>query len=472
MNVPVSLWKEKTLLEKINREQYLLGIFLGILLVMVFYNFFIFIFIRDLSYLYYVLLLLTYMFLMISLTGTGFEFLFPYSPWWFSKSIPFFTSLMMVFIYLFTGAYLNISTLYNRINLFYKTGTGISLVLIPLSLVLPYHIIIQVATAFALVTIIIITLSVTMLLVKKYHPAKYFLLSFVSFAIGILLYIFKAFGVLPTMVLTEYGVYFGASAMVTLLSIGLADRINVMRNEKEAAQQTALQNLIRNDKLKDELLSNFSHELNTPVATILMNSEMLLDGDIGGELQQDCYAQLYTDALKLKSLIFNIMLVFKIDNQELTFHPVIFSLKELLQEIIKSLQGLYRGKKHTFEIPREDLQIRNDREKTEIILRELIKNAYIFSAPNGKTEVKINRQGQDLEVTIADNGIGVEEKMLSRLSEKFFRIDASISYKESGTGLGLYIADRLSRFLGGRVKLESNDKNGVTARFFLPQANE
>ena len=273
MQVPCTLWTPDSFSEKLNRENYILGIYYGIMLSLMIYNFFLMLRIKERCYGFYVLYIFFYIFTQLSLNGISFHFLWPQSPMWANKSVPFFISLSIFWILLFTLDFLKTKTFLPRAYPVILYGiSSASLVLMFLSLLAPYRVSILFAAGLMLVgcpTSIFVSIATIR---RGFRPGYYFFLAWSLFLVGIILSSIKNLGFLPFHFITEYGVQVGSAMEVILLSFGLADRIHRLRLEKEKTSRTLAK---RNADLKREILEK--HEMEQALRTAKEKLETMVD---------------------------------------------------------------------------------------------------------------------------------------------------------------------------------------------------
>lgn len=268
---------------KLNREQPVVWIYYGLMIIMVVYNLFIFISSRDKSYLFYGIFITSWILLQMCLNGYAFQYLWPDQVWWANNSLPFFINLAFVTLCPFAISYIGMRKKYRVFYLIILWG-----VVIPggamaiTSLFVPYSLAIRMSTGMAGIMTVVLFGSVIVMMIRKSREAMFMAIAFTGIFLGIILYVFKTFGVLPTNFITQWSIQIGSSLVVVLLSLGLADKINQMRRdlqvlleEQKASEKTAREradflegivqtvNVISGDFLKvshelDEISSTFS----------------------------------------------------------------------------------------------------------------------------------------------------------------------------------------------------------------------
>ena len=225
------------------------GIYMGIMLVMMLYNLFIFRIFRDKSYVLYSLYILLTMLTQTSLQGFTFQFLWPNSSFLAVYSPFLFPSLVSIFGLEFFKHFLRLK---ERFVLAYKMSF---IFLVPYSVSILLSFLGIYSISFMLMEVTSSIVSIFMLVVaykifkKGYSEARFFLVGWSIFLIGICVYVLKDFEIFPYNIFTRYTMHFGSAAEVILLSFALADKINILKIEKEQSQTTALLALKQNEKL-------------------------------------------------------------------------------------------------------------------------------------------------------------------------------------------------------------------------------
>jgi signal transduction histidine kinase len=250
--LPLSVWTQPRLDTNINHTDLILGIYMGILLAIFAYNLFIYVSTRDRVYRTYLLYLVGLSLAQIALAGYLYRFLWPNHPELNYYGITITTVLAGVFGILFAQDFLKIGHYLPRIN---KILNGIALLYI-LAAVLSLAR--QNTYAYTLLDLsgmlvgIFLLLSSALILAKGSRPAMFYLIAWGVFLIGLIILVLRNVGVLPYNDFTTYGSYVGSALETILLSFALADRINVLKKEKEASQALALEVSQENERLVRE----------------------------------------------------------------------------------------------------------------------------------------------------------------------------------------------------------------------------
>ncbi|MCP4133955.1 MAG: PAS domain-containing protein [bacterium] len=232
----VTMRSQKAFTEKVMEEKYAFGIYYGILLVMIFYNFSLFLSTRDKSYLFYVIYIISYAFVQMSYNGLAYRYLWPGFPWWHNLSTPVLIGFTAMWMTLFSQSFLQLKKYAPTMNKILFSLVPFSIFLMLYSLLGNYIIAIKLGMILMVISSPTIMIAGLLCMKKGYLPARFFLIAWVSFLCGILLLALNKLNIIPSVFITEYGIQIGSALEVTLLSIALADRINLTNREKKLAQ--------------------------------------------------------------------------------------------------------------------------------------------------------------------------------------------------------------------------------------------
>lgn len=257
INVPISLWEER------DRENLISGIYIGIVLIMGVYNLFLFFSVKDKGYIYYAIYVFLAGLTQIGIKGYTYKYLWPDSPYFESKSLVLFASLCAIAALFFTRDFLQIKGNYPKINTLIKIivlSFVCSIVLLFLNKDQVSFLLMQLSTTIFLLSVFFISLYI---MVKGYSPAKFFFIAWSALLVGSIIFLLKDTGILPYNNITSSAAQAASAIEMALLSFGLANRINIMKQEKDQSRLTALriakensqiikqQNVILEQKVKE-----------------------------------------------------------------------------------------------------------------------------------------------------------------------------------------------------------------------------
>ena len=243
MQFPLVLRSPAALLAKDHEEQYVLGIFYGILVAILLYNLLVFTAIRDLNYLYFVCYLGAWMLFQMSLNGLAFEYLWPNSPGWANKATPFLVGLAGLSMLQFTRCLLETKRNLPTFDKPLQYISALCVFIMLLALFTGYTLAIKVASAGAVAVVVLVVSTATWAIKKGFRAARYFMLAWIALMVGVVMYVLKTFGILPTNIITEYSMQIGSGFEVILLSFALADRMRILKEENARMQREATETL-------------------------------------------------------------------------------------------------------------------------------------------------------------------------------------------------------------------------------------
>lgn len=283
MQFPLTLYSPKKFLLHREKEEFAFGIYYGILLVLVIYNLILLFMLKDIGYLYYLLYVINYGASQSILNGLAFQYLWPNSPYWANRSLPFLGGFALLCGIQFTRNFLNSKKNVPMLDKLLIILMGCMGFLMLSSFILSYFVNIYLLAGLVILFAILIFVVGIVCWDKGYKPARYFIIAWVSLLFGVGIFSFKGLGILPTNLFTEYGLQVGSAVEMCLLSLGLAYKITIINQEKAKAekkvthyrQETQDAKLV-SARMEVELLKNNIHPhflLNSINATIIWLDE-------------------------------------------------------------------------------------------------------------------------------------------------------------------------------------------------------
>ncbi len=225
------------------------------------------------------------------------------------------------------------------------------------------------------------------------------------------------------------------------------------------------------ETMRRDFVANVSHELKTPLTSIKGFVETLLSGALEDKENGRHFLEIirnHTD--RLSSLIDDLLDLSHIESKEIKLDLSKFHIKDLLDEVLFAFKSQIKEKGLNVEnnIP-PDLLLRADKKKIEQVFTNLIDNAIKFNKQNGSISLYSAPQGDSLRITVEDSGIGIPERDLARIFERFYRVDKARSRELGGTGLGLAIVKHIAELHNGSVGVESTEGLGSKFSFTIPK---
>ena len=261
---------------------------------------------------------------------------------------------------------------------------------------------------------------------------------------------------------------FSQEDLDTLMALATQAAAAIENARLVGALRKAYERLGELDKLKSDFISIASHELRTPLSLILLYAAVLRE-----ELGEAAGAQLdavLRAATRLKHIIETMLNLRYLETGQMDLMPNRFDLRAEVLEACKDYEALAETGGVSLEayLPDEELPIYADQEKMRVVLDNLISNAVKFTPAGGRVQVTLCRRGKDVEIAVADTGIGIPQQDLERIFDRFYQVEDHMIRRQGGMGLGLSIVKGLMELHGGRVWAESVPGRGSRFVVALP----
>jgi two-component system phosphate regulon sensor histidine kinase PhoR len=230
------------------------------------------------------------------------------------------------------------------------------------------------------------------------------------------------------------------------------------------------------DSYRKEYLGNVSHELKTPVFNIQGYVDTLLNGGLEDHnINVDYLRRAEKSIDRLINIIDDLETITQLESGELRLDMDVFDLANMCKDIYASLELSAAKRNIKLELARKydkPILVRADKYRIRQVLVNLITNSIKYGKENGTTILAMSYLNDDVIIEISDNGDGIDEKHLSRIFERFYRVDKGRSREQGGTGLGLAIVKHIIEAHHKSIKVESQIGKGTTFTFSLAAAQE
>lgn len=240
---------------------------------------------------------------------------------------------------------------------------------------------------------------------------------------------------------------------------------------RTAELEQALADLQSLDRMKDDFLSNVSHEFKTPLTNIRIAAEVVRDfDDVNAETRRSFLTQTIVETERLTRLVNNLIDLVKIESNEVRWHLTRVDPLALAEEMAGTLAPLARDKRVRLTISRvgEIPPVISDPDRVRQVLANLMLNAITFSAEGGAVEVWARNDGRVVRVFVRDHGVGIDGDARIRIFERFKQAGDTLTEKPPGAGLGLPLSKGIVEHLGGEMAIHSRVGAGSTFVFSLP----
>ncbi|WP_276356850.1 HAMP domain-containing sensor histidine kinase [Cohnella caldifontis] len=229
-------------------------------------------------------------------------------------------------------------------------------------------------------------------------------------------------------------------------------------------------NLSQMERMRQEFISNVSHEFQSPLTSIGGFARALRSEGLTPETRQHYLRIIEFECARLSKLSDNLLKLTSLESNRHPFEPQSFRLDRQIRRVILSCEPQWQAKKLEFDVDLAETVIAADPDLLNQVWTNLIHNAVKFTPEGGTIGVRLSECGDFLEAEISDTGIGVSEEDLPHLFERFFKADKARSRSAGGSGLGLSIVKKIVEMHGGEVTAHSRPGEGMTFRVRLPRS--
>jgi len=220
------------------------------------------------------------------------------------------------------------------------------------------------------------------------------------------------------------------------------------------------------ETLKEDFISNVSHEFKTPLSVIQSYSKALRHDNLDEQTRAQYEKILDDNIKKLSNLTTNILNLSRLEHQEITLNKTEFLLDEQLRQCILSLEPAWSKKNINFALELPNTKYVGYEDLLAQVWQNIIGNAIKFCDDNGNVEIKLWKENDDLCVKIKDDGIGMDAETKSKIFDKFYQGDTS--HSKDGNGLGLALVKRILHICNGKIDVDSAQNVGTTFIVYLP----
>jgi len=480
---PMAVYTQNEFLSQSAKKTTAIGMYCGIILAMVLYNFFLFITIRDRNYLFYVAYALTFCLLMTSLNGMTYQYLWPNWQQWNKISVPVLAGICYLFLALFTKSFLETKKLVPSLDWGLDTILAGAIFLIVGGL-FHYGLFVNRFTSLFISAAPLIALPISLRCMQLgSRTATYYFIAFGCFFIGSGTHAARDLSWLPQNFATENGPYLGSAAEMILLSLGMAVRVKLLKEEKVKSEFQAMEaerQLSENKKSLEShlavstLASQVAHDIRSPLAAL-----EIVSGDIA-QLPEDKRILVRAAVGRIRDIANNLL-----DRQRAqakgtgnSLSPSVVSetasprlLSSLIDPVVSEKRLQFRS------LSRIEIELRLDAPSYGIfaavqpvefkrLVSNLVNNAVeAFGDSAGAVSVSLSAHDGRALVIVQDNGKGIPPEVLAKLGQR-----SETHGKAGGSGLGLYHARSSAESWGGSLELASEVGKGTTATLSLPLA--
>ncbi len=467
LQLPLTLYSGEGLAEFLEHGLLINGLYLGLGIGLLGYNLILLVLLRSRSLLLYVLVLASFLMIQMSLRGFGVQYLWESDSAFNYFSVSLFIYLSFLLMSLFARDFLEIDRRHGFWNglLLVLAAVQVVLILVTLvqALVIETPILQKWIAPMAILYPLLFFAAGLRRLKDGFRPAFLFVLAWIALAAGVSLSGLEALGFVPISNLTRDGMLLGSALQMVLHSVGLAHRFR----EAEIARE----HLVATVRARQTFLGTMSHEMRTPLTAIIGLGDVLEDSNLDQQ-QREYLATIQESGRHLLFLVNDLLDLSRIEAGKMSFNPVPFAPRNLLEELVKLLkvQAEQKGLPLLADVSGVPPEIViGDPDRLRQILINLIGNAIKFTA-RGEVRVRAGLRLADRIATLAcaieDTGPGIPASLRDVIFEPFHQVVNTMGSR--GAGLGLSISRNLVRMMNGEIQLESKEGSGTTFSITIP----
>ena len=227
---------------------------------------------------------------------------------------------------------------------------------------------------------------------------------------------------------------------------------------------------VKLDNMRKEFVADVSHELKTPITSIMGYADTLLEGEYDKDTQNRFLNVIAEEARRMAKLVTDLLTLSRFDNNQILQEKVKFDLGELVKQCQEKVQIEIDKKGHKVEcfVTADVPKVYADREGIERVVLNILTNSIKYTPDGGNIKIYVGFVYNDAYIKVIDNGLGIPEDDLSRIFERFYRVDKARTRQMGGTGLGLSIAKEILDKNNGTIDIKSEKGKGTEVVIRIP----
>lgn len=245
-------------------------------------------------------------------------------------------------------------------------------------------------------------------------------------------------------------------------------RDNAMLGTLARSVNTMAIGLEQIETMRQEFISNVSHEIQSPLTSIRGFARALQSDRLGSDERRHYLTIIETECMRLSKLSDNLLALASLESAGLRVEAKAYRLDQQIRDVVVAAEPQWVEQGLDIEVNLEAITIVADADRLRQVWTNLLHNSVKFTPPGGQIRISLCRQGEDVIVEIADTGVGIAEEDLPHVFERFFKADRSRERARGGSGLGLAIAHKIITLHNGTIGVESTPSAGSTFTVRLP----
>jgi two-component system, OmpR family, phosphate regulon sensor histidine kinase PhoR len=237
----------------------------------------------------------------------------------------------------------------------------------------------------------------------------------------------------------------------------LANKVNKMAME-----------LDQMENLRQEFISNVSHEIQSPLTSIRGFAQALENDGLSPEEQHHYLSIIQNESTRLSRITEDLLKLASLESDKVRFEPKPYRLDKQIRSLILACEPQWMDKQIDMQVALDEITIHADEDLLSQVWINLIHNSIKFTPNGGKVQVKLYQQNGRIKFKVIDTGIGISEEDRARIFERFYKADQSRTRSKGGSGLGLSIAKKVVDMHKGTIEVESEVGTGTTFMISLP----
>lgn len=222
------------------------------------------------------------------------------------------------------------------------------------------------------------------------------------------------------------------------------------------------------EKLRQEFISNVSHEIQSPLTSIRGFAQALENEEVGPEERHHYLSIIETESARLSRITQELLQMASLESDRVRFEPKSYRLDRQIRSLILACEPQWTEKRLDMQVALQEVEITADEDLLSEVWNNLIHNSIKFTPPGGRISIDLLHQGKTVQFSISDNGIGIADGDLPHVFERFYKADKSRTRSNGGSGLGLSITQKIVEIHKGTIRIESRAGAGTTLTVSLP----